>query len=395
MSSSDSDRRLHRPRTVLRDGETVTFLELFFDLVLVLALTQATAIMAADPTWQGLAKGVLVLGVMWWAWVGYAWLTSVVDPEEGINRLVIAGAMAALLIAAIALPEAFDDRALLFAGAYAVVRYCQLGLFWLAASTDDAAALRRSVTGLFVSTTIAVAIIIGAAFADGPIQGALWLLAIGLDLAGPYVFGSEGWRLSPKHFAERHGLIIIIALGESIVAIGIGAEARLGFREVVAVIVGVGVAFAMWWLYFDVVEKVASHRLQKATPGAEQNRIARDSYSYLHLPMVTGIVLVALGMKKTIGAADDHLKLVVAVAMFGGMAIYLLAHVAFRWRNVHRLSTQRLVAAVISVAAIPVALVIPALASLTLLAVIAATLVVYETARFRDARNSMRAQLAH
>jgi low temperature requirement protein LtrA len=394
VATPDAARRPHRPRATLRDGESVTFLELFFDLVLVLALTQATAIMAADPSWSGLAKGVLVLGVMWWAWVGYAWLTSVIDPEAGWTRLVIAGAMAGLLVASISLPEAFDDSAIIFAVAYGAVRYSQLALFWLAAEGEDAADLRRSVAGLAVGTTVAVGLIVGAAFLDGTAQGLLWLTAIAFDVLGPYVFGSEGWRLSPRHFAERHGLIIIIALGESIVAIGVGADPGLGGLEIVAAILGMGVAFAMWWMYFDVVEKVASRRLQNATPGKEQNEIARDSFSYLHFPMVLGIVFVALGLKKTLGHVEDPLKLQVATAMFGGMAIYLFAHLAFRWRNVHRFSAQRLVVAILCLATIPLALELPALASLTLLAVYALGLIAYETWKFRAVRGELLARLA-
>lgn len=387
--------RTHLPRATLRDGETVTFLELFFDLVLVLALTQSTAIMAHEPTWPGLAKGLLVLGVMWWAWVGYAWLTSVVDPEEGINRLVIAGAMAALMVAAIALPDAFGEEALLFAVAYGVVRFAQIGLFFLAARGEDAAELRRSLVGLALGTTIGVTLILVASFCDGTTQGVIWLVAIVLDMVEPYLFGSEGWRLSPKHFAERHALIIIIALGESIVAIGVGAEAGLDAKEVVAVVLGVAVAFAMWWMYFDIVEKVASRRLQNATPGREQNEIARDSFSYLHFPMVAGIVFVALGLKKTLGHVDEHLSIEVATAMFGGMAVYLFAHLAFRWRNVHRFSAQRLVVAFVCLATIPLITHVPALSALVVMTVYAAGLIVYETWKFREVRADLRRRLAH
>lgn len=394
VTAPDAARR-HRPRATLRDGENVTFLELFFDLVLVLALTQATAIMAADPSWSGLAKGALVLGVMWWAWVGYAWLTSVIDPDQGWTRVVIAGAMAGLLVCAITLPEAFDDESLTFAIAYGVVRYGQLGLFWLAALEDGehGAELRRSINGLAASSTVAVGLILVAAFFDGTTQGILWLVAIALDMLGPYVFGSEGWRLSPRHFAERHALIMIIALGESIVAIGIGAEAGLGTPEIIAVILGMGVVFSMWWMYFDVVEKVASRRLQAATPGKEQNEIARDSFSYLHFPMVAGIVFVALGLKKTLGHVDEHLKVEVATAMFGGMAMYLFAHLAFRWRNVHRFSAQRLVVAFLSLATIPLAVEIDAILSLAILTVLATGLISYETWKFRGVRAELLARL--
>ena len=188
---------------VLREGERVTPLELFFDLVFVLALTQCTALMAEQPTWEGLVKGLLVLGVLWWSWVGYAWLTSVVDPEEGTVRLAIIAAMAGLLVAALCVPSAFDESAGLFAGAYAAVRGAQLVLFGVASRDDPP--LRRSVITLVRSTAVGVGLLVAASFADGTLQGALWALALGLDMAGPYFFGAEGWKLVPAHFAERHG----------------------------------------------------------------------------------------------------------------------------------------------------------------------------------------------
>ena len=206
----------------MRSEDRVTPLELFFDLVFVLALTQCTALMADSPTWEGLARGMLILGVMWWSWVGYAWLTSVVDPEEGVVRFAIFGAMAGLLVVALCVPEAFGNLALLFACAYGVVRAGQIVLF-IVASRDDAA-LRHSVVGLAISTAIGVSLLVAASFADGAAQGALWGLALLLDMGGPLFIDTEGWRLVPHHFAERHGLIVLIALGESVVAIGAGAE---------------------------------------------------------------------------------------------------------------------------------------------------------------------------
>ena len=160
-------------------------------------------------------------------------------------------------------------------------------------------------------------------------------------MAGPYFFGAEGWILVPEHFAERHGLIIIIALGESIVAIGVGAEQALTVGIAAAAVLGIALAATLWWAYFDVVALVAARRLANATPGREQNEIARDSFSYIHFPMVAGIVLLALGLKKTLGHVDDALEIETATAMLGGLAAYLLAHVAFRWRNVHRFSAAR------------------------------------------------------
>ena len=393
MSAAASNRR-RRLNAVLREQEArVTPLELFFDLVFVLALTQCTALMADQPTWEGLAKGLLVLGVLWWSWVGYAWLTSVLDPEEGAVRLAIFAAMAGLLVAALCVPEAFGDTALLFAGAYAVVRVAHIILF-MAASRDDAG-LRRSVTGLAVSTALGVGLLTGAAFADGVLQGVLWGLAVLFDMGGPLLFGAEGWKLVPGHFAERHGLILIIALGESIVAIGVGVEGAVDIGVVIAAVLGTVVAAALWWLYFDVVALAAERRLSRAAEGRERNEIARDSYSYLHLPMVAGVVLLALGLKKTVGHVEDPLKLVPATALLGGTALYLLAHVAFRLRNMHTLSRQRLVCAVALAALVPVALELPALATLGILAAVLSALIVYETVRFAEARDRIRHQLAH
>jgi low temperature requirement protein LtrA len=382
-----------RLTAVLRgDEERVTPLELFFDLVFVLAITQCTALMAAEPTWAGLGKGMLVLGILWWCWVGYAWLTSVIDPEEGIVRLVMFVAMAALLVVALCVPSAFGATALLFACAYAVVRVAHIALFLLA-SRDDRG-LRRSVVGLAGGTAIGTGLLLAASFAHGVPRVGLWALALALDMAGPYFFGAEGWKLVPGHFAERHGLIVLIALGESIVAIGVGAAAHVDAGVVAAAVIGVAIAAALWWLYFDVVALVAAQRLAHATPGRERNEIARDSFSYLHFPMVAGIVLSALGLKKTLEHVDHELSLVAAAALLGGTALYLLAHVAFRWRNVHRFSLQRLIAAAACLAIVPAAVTLPALVTVGVLAAVLIVLITYEHFRFAELRGRLRRHLA-
>jgi low temperature requirement protein LtrA len=380
--------RSSRVSAVLRQTERVTPLELFFDLVFVLAITQCTALMAEDPTWQGLGKGLLVLGVLWWSWVGYSWFTSVVDPEEGAVRLVIFAAMAALLVAALCVPDAFGETALLFGCAYGVVRFSQIALMLLASRDDPG--LRQSTLGLAGGTAIGVGLILAASAFDGALQVGLWVLALLLDMGEPYLFGAEGWKLVPGHFAERHGLIFIIALGESIVAIGVGAEAGVDAGVVAAATLGVAVAAALWWLYFDVVALVAQRRLSRAAVGREQNELARDSYSYLHFPMVAGVVLLALGLKKTLGDVEDELTLVTATAMLGGTALYLLAHVAFRLRNVGSLNPHRLAAAVLLVALLPLAVEVPSLATLAVLTGVLGALVGYEAFRFAEARDSVR-----
>jgi low temperature requirement protein LtrA len=375
-------------RPVLREEERVTALELFFDLVFVLAITQCTALMASQPTWTGLARGLLVLAALWWPWTGYTWLTGVVNPEEGVVRLSIFGAMAALLVAALCVPTVFEGSALLFAAAYGVVRLAHIVLFTLAGRGDPL--LLRSVATLAGSTAVGVGLITLAAAFDGYAQGALWVAAVALDVGGPFFFGAEGWRLQPHHFAERHESVIIIALGESIVAIGVGAGLVVTGGVVAAAVLGTAVAASFWWLYFDVVALVAARRLAEAPRGKVQNEMARDSYSYLHYVMVAGIVLVALGLKKTLHDVDHHLGTVEATALLGGAALYLLGHIAFRLRNVRTLNRQRLVAAAVIVALIPAATHLPALAALGLLTAILVVLIAYEAIRFADARARIR-----
>jgi low temperature requirement protein LtrA len=357
-------------------------LELYFDLVFVLGFTQCTALMVANPSWRAVAQGMLVLAVLWWAWTGYAWLTNVIDPEEGAVRIVIFGAMAGLLVAALCVPEAFDERALAFAIAYAVVRAAHIVLFLLA-SRDDAE-LRRSVLDFAISTAIAVGLLIGASFLDGVEQGGLWVLAIALDWGGPAVIGIAGWRIVPAHFAERHNLVIILALGESIVALGIGAKVNLSAGVIAASVLGIALASAVWWVYFDVVALVTQLRLARAAEGRERNILARDSYSYLHYPMVAGIVLLALGLKETLMHVDDPLETVQRFALLGGIAIYLLAHVALRLRNARTVNVHRLLLALLLLALCPVALDVPALATLAGVNVLLWSMIAYETVRVYD-----------
>jgi low temperature requirement protein LtrA len=384
-SSAEPHRRLGAMR---REGERVTPLELFFDLVFVLAITQCTGLMSHDQTWSGLAQGLLILGVLWWAWVGYAWLTSVIDPEAGAVRGVIFVAMAALLIVSLCVQEAFGNLALTFALGIGVFRAAHIALFMLAGADDED--LRRSVIGLAVSTAVAVGILALASLFDGLAQGALWALALFLDMAGPYFFGAEGWNLVPGHFAERHGLIVIIALGESVVAAGVGAAGALDLGIGTAAVLGIFLAAALWWTYFDVVALISARRLSEAEPGRVQNELARDSYSYIHLLLVAGIVLMAFGMKVTIGHHSEHLHEVPAFALLGGLAVYLLGLVAFRLRHVKSLNRQRLGLAIVLLLLVPVAAAVPALVSLATAVVLIWAMIAYEHRGYGPGRDQLR-----
>lgn len=382
--------RARRPRlsAELRERESVKPLELFFDLVFVLGFTQCTALMVADPHRDGMARGLLVLAMLWWAWAAYAWLTSVVDPEEGGPRVAMFAVMAGILIAALCVPDAFGDRALPFAIAYGAVRVGHIVLFWIA--SRDFPDLRGSVGVIAIGTGIGIGLLVTASAFDGVTQATLWVVAIVLDWGAPALFGVSGWRLVPAHFAERHNLIIILALGESIVAIGVGAHADLGVGLYAAAILGVGLASAIWWTYFDVVALVTERRLIQATPGRERNTLARDSYSFLHFPMVAGIVLAAFGLEQTLAHVDEPLHEAPAFALLGGTALYLLAHVALRLRNARTVNWQRLGLAVALVAIWPAAGEVDSVWALAAVNVLFWAMIAYEMSTYDESRYRLR-----
>ncbi len=366
----------------------VTPLELFFDLVFVFAITQVTSLLSHDATWSGVLHGMLVLGALWWAWTGYAWLTSTMDVDEGGVRLAMLAAMGAMLVAALAVPGAFADDAVLFGGTYLLVRLLHIVLYAIVGRDDPdllGAVLRFAPTSI-----VGASLLVLAGFLEGDARIAVWVVALAIDYVGPIVFGAgRGWRIAPEHFAERHGLVILIALGESIVAIGVGAGFELTTRVIVAAALAIVVVSALWWLYFDVAAILARRRLGEAI-GVEQARLARDGYSYLHLPMVAGIVLFAFGVKTTLGHVGDELDTVPAVGLCGGAALYLLGHIAFLFRATRRVFRRRTAGAVLLLALIPAAIAIPALAALGLVSVVCSLIVTYEVIRHRTHRMQLR-----
>src|SRR5438876_2175542 len=264
-------------------GRRVTPLELFFDLVVVFAITQVTSFLARHSTWGGLLRGVLLLGALWWAWSAYAWLTNTLDPEEGGVRLAVLAAVAAMLIVSLAAPRAFGSDGVTFGVAYLVVRALHLVLFAIAGRGDRD--VFRAVVRLSASLLAPVLLVVAGFFHDSA-QLALWGAALAILYLGPLVGHMRGWRVSPEHFVERFGLIIIIARGESIVAIGVGAaRIRLSSGVIVAALLGITVAACLWWSYFDWLIYTEEAVLAEAT-GARRAAFARDAYSYLHLPMV-------------------------------------------------------------------------------------------------------------
>jgi low temperature requirement protein LtrA len=368
----------------------VTALELFFDLVFVFTLTQVTSFLSLTPSWGGLLRGLLLLGALWWAWTGYAWLTNIVDPEEGGVRLAVFGATAAMLVVALATPRAFGNDGAVFGVAYFAVRGILLVLYGVAARGDRD--LVRMVARIAPAGVVGPGLLVVAGFLDGPGQIAVWCGALAVDYLGVLVANLDAWRISPEHFAERNGLIVIIALGESILAIGLGAAGEpLVASLIVAALLGMVVAAALWWSYFDWFEFAVQARLTELT-GSARSALARDAYSYLHLPMVAGIVLFALGLKTTLAHVDDPLSTIPALGLCGGLALYLLAHVALRLRMRGGFGRGRPIASVLLLVLIPVAREVDALVALALVASVCAALIAYEALRHRDTRAFIRSR---
>lgn len=370
--------------------QRVTPLELFLDLVFVLAITQVAGYVASDPTWSRLAEGLAILAVAWWVWSAYAWLGNTAGSDEGLVRVVLLAAAAGMLVASLAVPHAFGADGLLFGISILAVRLVHLGAYALLARSRADGELGGAVVRLAQSIVPSALLLVLAGALDGPAQAICWIAALTTDYGGMALRGTQGWRVEPGHFAERHSLIIIIALGESVVSLGVGAA---GLAPTAAVVVGalfgMAVIAALWWAYFDVVAIVAERRLRAASP-AQQVTIARDSFTYMHLPMVAGIVVFAVGAKKTLAHPGLELNTVSAVALCGGVALYFFALSAFKRRNIGSFNYPRLAAAAILVALTPLATAVPALLALGLVAAVATGMIGYEVVRYSEARDRIR-----
>lgn len=384
------------------DGHRVTTLELFFDLVFVFAFTQVTQFMAVDFDFRSMVRGLIMLAVLWFAWCSYSWLGNQAKADEGVVRVGMLAAMASMFVAALAIPEAWSDAdkalnaSLVVAICVAIVRFVHLAVYWIAANGDRG--LHRQLLLTAIPVTINCSLLIAGALIGGATQSLLWIAALLVDYIGIYIVGAKGWRLiSAAHFAERYGLIIIVALGESLISVGLGVYGSLSWSVIVAALAAFTITVCMWWTYFDVVAIVAE-RVLHHKQGEERARMARDSYTYLHFPMIVGIIYLALGFKKVLNyvsdethyALSDPIHGVGLYTLFGGVALYLFAHTAFRLRNIGTVNRQRLVVAIVVVALIPVANHLPALASICILAGLLAAVVIYEANRFSDIRREIR-----
>jgi low temperature requirement protein LtrA len=315
------------------------------------------------------------------------------------------GAMAAMFVMALAVPEAFDDLPGGLAGpvvvafAYLSVRLLHLTMFWLAARTEHDRDLRRQLLLFMPSVFGSTAVLLVASQLHGRAQTLTWVGVLIVDYVGVILGGASGWRLrSASHFAERHGLIVIVALGESIVAIGVGVgHIPISWPILAGSVLGLAVVGSVWWAYFDVVSIVAE-RVLRGLDGEERARMARDAYSYLHLPMVAGIALLALGIEQVLekvgetsnGELADPLAALPLGALYGGVALFLFAHAAFKYRTWHQVTVRRLLVAVLLAALIPLAAQLPALAALGLLATVMVAMIASEALRYSEVREQIR-----
>jgi low temperature requirement protein LtrA len=368
----------------------ITPLELYFDLVFVFAFTQTTAVISEDTSWAALGRGLLILAAVWWAWASYAWLTNTVDAGRDEVLAAVLVAMAAMFVAALAVPDAFGSHGVVFGVAFLIVAVMHLALYALSARSEPE--LFVAILRIVPSSLLGASLILAAGFVDDPAKSVLWIGALAVGFLGPLFGGMGGWRLAPAHFVERHGLIVIIAIGESLIAIGLGARsADLDLEVIVAALLGLVVASSFWLAYFDFFP-IRAQQLLTERQGAERVALARDAYTYLHLPMVAGIVLFAFAMEVTVEHVGRTLDTIPAFALCAGPALYLLAFVLLRLRIARRLGRGRLVTAAACMALFPVALAVPALAALALIASVWVVFHAYELIWWHDARAEARAQ---
>jgi low temperature requirement protein LtrA len=342
----------------------VSPLELFFDLVFVFGFTQITGTITEGPTAANLGRGVLIFLVLWWAWGAYAWLTNAVPMSMKLARVVMC-ASAAMLVTALAVPTAWEDGGVAFALGFLLVMVLHTVLFAIAGEnpeTSRAAILRLAPTNIGAALLLVV-----AGMVHGTARPVLWVAAVAISYIGPYLSGVAGFGVHPGHLAERHGLIVIIALGESVVAIGSAGDIAVDWGLAGTALIIMGLLIGLWWVYFDH-EAEDDEAALVAAQGVEQARMARDVYSYLHVPLVLGVVFAAVGIHEALLHRAEPLDPVFAGAFAGGVALYLGALAAIRVRRGSRPGGACLAALVVALAMIPLGKEIDAVVSAAVLA---------------------------
>jgi low temperature requirement protein LtrA len=379
-------------------GRVSTF-ELFFDLVFVFAFTQITHFMVVTHSDIGVLQAITMLGFLWWSWSSYGWLANQSNVDHGILRAGMIVAMCAVFVLALAIPTAFVripgalNAALVIAIAYFIIRIVHFGLYFVAAGDDKG--LRRQVWRSSITMWTSLVLMVVGAIIGGIPQTGIWLAAFVVDMLVTYLTSRDGdWRIhSASHWTERHGLVIMLALGESVVAIGEGAaRSPLSLAILGGAVMALLLTTFLGWLYFDAIS-IAAERILAATPGRERATLATEGYTLAHLLLIAGIVISALGVEEVMGVANSATAfgLFGSCALFGGTSLYLFAHALF-WKRVGGAwKVLRLAGATVLLVLIPVGTVVPALAALGMVVAVAAVVVVVESILYAQQRREIRA----
>ncbi len=331
----------------------VSTLELFFDLVFVFTITQLTTVLTNEDTWRGVLQVVLMLGVIWWMYGGYAWLTNAVAPDRAARRLILLAGMASYLVLALSIPKSFGDDGTAFGIAYACIVAVHTILF--AGTTDET--VTRAVARLAPFNAVTAGVVLAGGIAGGTAQYVLWATAVVAEWGSGLVGGaSEGFVVQPAHFVERHGLVVIVALGESVVAIGIGASHLPLDLELAAVaVLGLLLSACLWWAYFSGDDAAAERALARE-PLAERAWKSLLAFGVWHLPILLGIIAMAAGIKNAVAHPFDELHTAQALFLAGGVTLFMLGDAMFRRTLDIGTGAVRATAGIAALATIPLGL---------------------------------------
>jgi low temperature requirement protein LtrA len=360
-----------RSEPALEAAERVSTLELFFDLVFVFTITQLSTLLVHETSWKGALQAVLMLGVIWWMYDGYAWLTNAVPPDRASRRVFLLAAMAAFLVLALAIPGAFRGSGASFGIAYVAIVLIHSGLF--ASSTSQK--ITRAILGLAPLNLVSALLVLAGGIAGGTAQYVLWALGFLSEWITPYLIQSGGFLIGPAHFVERHALVVIIAIGESVVAVGIGAGGLpVDLPLVGMAVLGLLLSACLWWAYFGSGDADRAEAALSGAPAAERQRLAVDAFGYWHLPILFGVIAMAAALRHAIGHASEDLSTEQAVLLGCGAALFLVGDVFYRRTLGLGRGPLRPVAAALALATIPLGLGVSAAAQLgALVAVLAAS----------------------
>jgi low temperature requirement protein LtrA len=371
------------------DELRVSSLELFFDLVFVFTITQLTAVLVARPDGEALAQVVLMLTAIWWMYGAFAWLTNNVPPDRTALRLPLLGGMLAFFAISLAIPTAFSDNGVVFACAYLVVIGVHTILYMQSARWSVAGVWSFARMNLISGALILVGAIIG-----GTAEYVLWSLAVALFVIVPWLVPEESGWLRPAHFVERHGLVVMVALGESVVAVGIGASnIDISWQMLAVASLGLTLSAELWWVYFMGDDEEAEGALRDMTPTKREFYAANVAYYWAHLVMLLGIVCIAAGLERAIGHAFDELSFARALELGGGTALYLAGHAFFRWVLGLSFKPWRALALALALATVPLGTETSALVQLTVLVAALGACTLAEAMSERSASSEVQTRL--